>query len=293
MNGPPYVPLRVGDWRVDPNSDQISRNGEAVRVEAQTLRLLLYLAERPGEVVSIEELLDNVWSGVTVSSDSVYQAIASLRRTLGDDPKQPAYVATVQRRGYRLVAPVVPWIDSALGTTAPATHVAAAAPRRGAATVIAAGVVIALAFAGGAIVFRTNKPSSSSVRAAERSVAVVPFLDLTEEMKEEYFADGMTEELIDKLTKVPGLRVAGPTSSFYFKNKKVTVADIAKTLGVTYIVDGSLRKSGKKLRVSARLIRADSGFVVWSDTYDRQLDDRLAIQDDVATEVTKSLQMLR
>ena len=292
MNAPDHARLRVGDWRVDPNSDQISRDGTAVRVEAQTLRLLLYLAARPGEVVSIEELLDNVWSGVTVSSDSVYQAIASLRRILGDDPKQPAYVATVPRRGYRLVASVGPWIDSAPPTTAVHPGVAAAAPGRRAGAWITTAVVVALA-AAGAIIFRASHRTSASVAPAERSVAVVPFLDLTEEMKEEYFADGMTEELIDKLTKVPGLRVSAPTSSFYFKNKKVTVADIAKALGVTYIVDGSLRKSGKMLRVSARLIRADSGFVVWSDTYDRRLDDRLAVQDDIATEVTKSLQILR
>jgi len=291
MNAPDHARLRVGDWRVDPNSDQISRDGTAVRVEAQTLRLLLYLAARPGEVVSIEELLDNVWSGVTVSSDSVYQAIASLRRILGDDPKQPAYVATVPRRGYRLVASVGPWIDSAPPTTAVRPGVAAAAPGRRAGAWITTAVVVALA-AAGAIIFRASHRTSASVAPAERSVAVVPFLDLTEEMKEEYFADGMTEELIDKLTKVPGLRVSAPTSSFYFKNKKVTVADIAKALGVTYIVDGSLRKSGKMLRVSARLIRADSGFVVWSDTYDRRLDDRLAVQDDIATEVTKSLQIL-
>src|SRR5437762_7215171 len=101
------TPLRIGIWRVDPVSDQISREGGgAVRVETQTMRLLLYLAERPGQVVSIEELLEQVWSGVIVTSDSVYQAVASLRRVLGDDPKQPGYIATVPRRGYRLVATV-------------------------------------------------------------------------------------------------------------------------------------------------------------------------------------------
>ena len=124
----------------------------------------------------------------------------------------------------------------------------------------------------------------------EKSVAVLPFLDLTtQEMNEEYFADGMTEELIDKLSKVPGLRVPPPTSSFYFKGKKLTVTDIAKSLGVVYLLDGSVRKSDLTLRVAARLIRADDGYVVWSETYDRPVGDKLMIQDDIAGEVTKAL----
>jgi len=117
----------------------------------------------------------------------------------------------------------------------------------------------------------------------------MPFLDLTEGMKEETFADGMTEELIDRLSKIPGLRVPPPTSSFYFKGKQITIADIAKSLGVAYVLDGSVRKSGARLRVATRLIRADSGYVVWNETYDRPLDDILMIQDDIAGEVTKAL----
>src|SRR6516164_6661715 len=115
MERPTNTILRIGDWRVDPSSGELSRSGETTRLEARTMRLLLCLAERSGEVVSIEELLDQVWSGVTVSSDSVYQAVASLRRLLGDDPKQPRYIATVPRLGYRMLAPVSPWTDHADG----------------------------------------------------------------------------------------------------------------------------------------------------------------------------------
>ncbi len=104
--------LRVGEWCVRPAAGQISRAGEIVRLEARTMRLLVCLAERAGEIVSIEELLDRVWPGVTVAPDSVYQAVASLRRILGDDSKQPTYIATVPRLGYQLVAPVERWDDS-------------------------------------------------------------------------------------------------------------------------------------------------------------------------------------
>lgn len=99
----------------------------------------------------------------------------------------------------------------------------------------------------------------------------------------------MTEELIDKLSGVPGLKVPGATSSFYFKGKRIAIADIAKTLGVSYVPDGSVRKSGLMLRVVARLIRADNGYVVWSETYDRPFQDKIWVQDDIASEVTKAL----
>lgn len=100
--------LRIGDWCVNPGSGQISRADETVRLEERSMRLLLCLAERAGDVVSIDDLLDQVWSGVAVSPDSVYQAVASLRRSLGDDPRQPTYIATAPRLGYRLVAAVDP-----------------------------------------------------------------------------------------------------------------------------------------------------------------------------------------
>jgi len=296
--------LRIGDWCVNPTSGQISRDGQTARVEVRTMRLLLCLAEHAGKVVSIDDLLNQVWSDVIVTPDSVYQAVASLRRLLGDDPKHPTYIATVPRLGYQLVATVSPWPDQRPDQTiapTPATIPAPmSGPRRKAAFPWAAGaalslalvVVVAFLFA-----FQFRPKAASSHHSAspaiaaqpQKSIAVLPFLDLTEEMNHGPFADGMTEELIDKLSKIPGLQVPAPTSSFYFKGKKMAIAEIAKTLGVAYILDGSVRKSGARVRVDARLIRADHGYVVWSETYDRPLDDILMVQDDIAGEVTKAL----
>jgi transcriptional activator of cad operon len=299
------------------------------------MRLLLCLAEHAGEVVSIDDLLNQVWSDVTVAPDSVYQAVTSLRRLLGDDPKQPTYIATVPRLGYRMVATVSPWTGPSVAPTdaqpnaptgpprnaqtdssrashsehpTPATADAPNLPKKpsqrfraGFALAAAAALCLALIVAS---LFRgklgNNNPSASAAIASQpqKSIAVLPFLDLTKEMNQEPFADGMTEELIDKLSKIPGLRVPPPTSSFYFKGKlwprshgtpQITIADIAKTLGVAYILDGSVRKAGARLRVDARLIRADNGYIVWSETYDRPFDDILMVQDDIAGEVTKAL----
>jgi TolB-like protein len=233
------------------------------------MRLLVYLAEHAGEVVSIDEMLKEVWSGVIVTSDSVYQAIASLRRDLGDDPKQPTYIATVPRLGYKLVAKV-----SESPPSPPPVS------RRGGRFVVGIAVAVCLMLVG-AYAIRGARPVTS--------IAVVPFLDLTDGMSHEYFADGMTEEVIDKLSKVHGLHVAAPTTSFYLKNKPIAIADIAKKLSVTYVLDGSVRKSHTTYRVAARLSRGDNGLVVWSETYDRPSGDMLWVQDDIATQVTKAI----
>ncbi len=317
------------------------------------MRLLLCLAEHAGEVVSIDDLLDQAWSDVTVAPDSVYQAVASLRRLLGDDPKQPAYIETVPRLGYRMVAAVSPSTDQSVSQTgihrnaqtvartnaqaaeqagaqasssraSDSEHPAPAAPdasmpnapttaapdvskksgwrfRVGFAGAVGAALglalVVAFLFYGKAA--NNNHLASAAISAPpQKSIAVLPFLDLTDQMNQEPFADGMTEELIDKLSKIPDLRVPPPTSSFSFKGKlwprshgasQITIADIAKALGVAYVLDGSVRKSGARVRVAARLIRADSGYVVWSETYDRPFDDILMVQDDIAGEVTKAL----
>ncbi|MGB9465811.1 MAG: winged helix-turn-helix domain-containing protein [Candidatus Acidiferrum sp.] len=339
MERPTATMLRIGAWCVNQTSSQISRDGETARVEVRTMRLLLCLAEHAGEVVSIDDLLDQVWFDVTVAPDSVYQAVTSLRRLLGDDPKQPTYIATVPRLGYRMVATVSPWRDQSVAQTGALTNVHTSAqanaqtgaqtsssraadskypttaksdapdapkksgPRLRAGFRLAVGAALCLALVVAFLFYgklANNNHSASPAIAPQpqKSIAVLPFLDLTEEMNQEPFADGMTEELIDKLSKIPGLRVPPPTSSFYFKGKlwprshgtpQITIADIAKTLGVAYVLDGSVRKSGARLRVDARLIRADNGYVVWSETYDRPFDDILMVQDDIAGEVTKAL----
>jgi transcriptional activator of cad operon len=296
--------LRVGAWRVNPTSGEISRDEETLRLEARAMRLLLCLAERAGEVVSIEELLSRAWSGVIVSPDSVYQAVASLRRQLGDDPKQPSYIATVPRLGYKMVAKVTPWVDGAAaagGSKASGSEIAAtdkmAALNREkirAKWAVVAVVVVGVAIVGTlAFLVRSRaagNPTASQVASqGQKSIAVLPFLDLTDGMKEEEFADGITEELIDKLSKIPDFRVPAATASFYFKGKQVALEEIARRLGVVYVLDGSVRKSAARFRVAARLVRAENGYVIWSETYDRPLVDKLLVQEDIAGEVAKAL----
>lgn len=311
MQGPITKPLRIGDWCVDPSSGQISRQGETARLEARAMRLLLCLAEHAGEVVSIDDLLNQVWAGVIVTPDSAYQAVTSLRRTLGDDPRQPTYIATVTRMGYRMVATVEPWTDLAIvnGDSAQGSGDGDFATTREKATLRLSGnlvlaiigalcVALVVAGLGAALVaflihgkfsLRRQSDSEGLIARPQNSIAVLPFLDLTEGMKEEEFADGMTEELIDKLSKIPGLKVPSATASFYFKGKQLPVAEIARSLGVSYVLDGSVRKSGTWVRVDARLMHADNGYVVWSETYDQPMTNLLMVQDDIASAVAKAM----
>jgi TolB-like protein len=126
---------------------------------------------------------------------------------------------------------------------------------------------------------------------SEKSIAVLPFVDMSEKKDQEYFSDGLSEELIDMLTKIPELRVPARTSSFYFKGKQTTIHDIAKALSVAHVLEGSVRKSGKHLRITAQLVRADNGYHLWSETYDRQLDDIFKVQDEIAGAVVKVLKI--
>jgi TolB-like protein len=161
---------------------------------------------------------------------------------------------------------------------------------------VAAAVVIAL---GGAVAlglhFSASNHGDGHLPAAtansDKSIAVLPFTDMSEKKDQEYFSDGLSEELIDMLTKVPEMRVSARTSSFYFKGKQATIAHIAKALGVAHVLEGSVRKSGSTLRITAQLIRVDNGFDVWSETYDRKLDDIFKIQDEIADAVVVALKV--
>ena len=270
------IALQVGDWRVDPQLGQMTRGPETVRLEARTLRLLVYLANRAGETVGIEELLDQVWSGVVVTQDSVYQAVTTLRRLLGDDAKQPKYIVTVPRLGYRLIAPVrAAAVEPALELPPPSVR-----SWRLAWWYAAAVLLVTV----GVLLWR-----ASAIPDA-KSVAVLPFLDLTSQaMNEEYFADGLTEALIDRLSREAGFKVPAAAASYYYKDKSLPPAQIAQELRVAYLLEGSLRESGETLRITARLTRASDNYVIWTQTFERPKSARVNVQDEIAQEVTEAL----
>jgi TolB-like protein/DNA-binding winged helix-turn-helix (wHTH) protein/Tfp pilus assembly protein PilF len=324
--------FRIGQWRVDPALDEITRDATTVKLEPRTMRVLVCLAERAGEVVSVNQLLDIVWKDLVVTQYSVYQAVAVLRRALGDDPKNPTYIANVARRGYRLIAPVEVEgraDDPAVGIApppAPDSRTDAAAPEtaalrdgRDAPAVVASvtergrryrWVLLALLLVTGSVAWivvrqqhdRHAATSPAPVATAPieaavatfapppHSVAVLPFSNLSGDPKQDYFADGMSEELINALAQIDALKVTARTSSFSFKGKDADIATIARKLNVAAILEGSVRRAGNTVRITAQLIDTVNGFHVWSQDYDRDLNNVLTLQSDIATRVAHELQ---
>jgi len=343
--------LRIGEWRVDPDLDELSREGQTIRLEPRPMRLLLYLAAHAGRVVDVQQLLDEVWPNVIVTHGSVYQAIAQLRRILGDESEHPKYIENLPRRGYRLIAPVASWgvrcavaTDSSpaargssvaaepqLASRAPdaaATHgipnsTTGQAPRSSLAPVGwsklplgAIGAVLAAALAyltidkfwisgqppiasrGAPASERaaqstsvTVEPVNTAFNPPPHSIAVLPFVNMSGDASQEYFSDGLSEELVNALSRINELRVAARTSSFYFKGEHAELATIAHKLNVGAVLEGSVRRSGHAVRVTAQLNNAVTGFHIWSQVYDRDLGDVLKLQTEIATAVAEALKV--
>ena len=274
---------RIGEWRVDPDLDVLSREGQTIRVEPRTMRLLLYLAAHPGRVVDVQHLLDEVWPNVVVTQSSVYQAVAQLRQVLGDDSEHPSYIENLPRRGYRLIAPVAPWNTPSAAATDP--------------TPAAQGLTQMTIRSVGA-----EQPGVSDVRqplghtlenvsALEKSIAVLPFTILSSDQQNEYFGDGLAEEILNALSHIPELHVAARSSTFSFKNKGVNVSEIAERLRVATVLEGSVRRAADRLRITVQLVDAKTGFHLWSERFDRGLSDVFEIQDEIAGAIAERLKV--
>ena len=275
--------LRIGDWLVNPSTDTISQSDEVQKLEPRTMRLLLLLAESPGAVVSVDRMLTEVWSGVIVSPASVYQAISRLRRLLRDTDPDPTYIATVPRKGYRLIAPVRrvdrnPQPDETRGHRR----------RWRSAAVVGMAAVAVIAVAALAWV-QVRKAGTSALEGP--SIVVLPFRDMTVEQKDQAFCDGLTEELSNWLAQVPTLRVVARTSAFAYQGKAIDVRKIGRELGTSHVLEGSLRRSGALLRVTTQLVSTRDGYHLWSGTFDRPIDDVVKVQEEIARAVADNLEI--
>ncbi len=233
----------VGDWSVDGDTLTAIRGATTQALEPRAYHVLRYLAERPGKLVSIDELMDAHWHGTVVTPNAVTRVIAQIRKALDDDAKRPRYIQTVARTGYRFVAPLaisVRWRNSR-----PRWLLAAIA------------TIFVLAFPVWWLL-----PGDVD----EPTVAVLPFENSTGDPLLEYLGDGVAEEIINSLAQVPQLKVTGRSWSFRFRGEDNDPGDIARQLNVAYLVEGSVRRSGQNLRFTTQLIETGSGYHVWSDT---------------------------
>jgi transcriptional activator of cad operon len=290
----------IGDLVIDTGRQSVCRASVPITLPKLSYELLLVLVKAAPDVVTVDQLMRDVWPGLVVSPETVSKRVTLLREALGEDSQAPRYIATLRGRGYQIVADVAiqsPLDAQAASEPADPSSVRSAKPpvRNKVYLIVAAILVIGVVAVGWQYWARHPRsaasPADLSRPAPGRSIAVLPFLDMSEATDQEYFADGMTEAIIDLLTKIPELRVPARTSSFYFKGKAVNVSDIGRELKVAHVLEGSVRKSGNRLRITAQLIRADNGYHVWSETYDRNADDIFEVQDEIAAQVVRAMQL--
>ncbi|MCP4385041.1 MAG: tetratricopeptide repeat protein [Hyphomicrobiales bacterium] len=255
----------------------LSRNGIAQAVEPQVFDLLCMLAREAGKLVTKDQMIEEIWGGRIVAEATIDGRIAAARKVVGDDGRKQAVIATVIRRGIRLVVPVEvnSGVDTAIATASGETGAASEPPPT-------------MAAASGASTLATIAPLETNQASLMPTLVVLPF-KIASEGLDDYFCDGLTEDVIANLTHFRELRVIASGSSFHFKNRDIPLAEVAEKLGAGYIVDGSVRRAGQRLRVGVQLIDAASGVSLWTDRYDRQLEDIFAVQDAITHMIVASL----
>lgn len=297
MSSPADLPrlLRFGQFELDPRTSEIYKEGKRIKLQEQPCKVLALLIERPGELVSREELQKKLWPNDTfVDFDhGVNIAINKLRDALGDSAEDPQFIETLPRRGYRFIAPVsVPRISgdgvpSAQVSTSPSEH-AGSGLIKWRRALLPASLALSLVLA----LFSFSK--YWRVRSAEkniRSLAVLPLENLSRDPEQDYFADGMTDELITSLAKLQTLKVISRSSVMRYKGTNKSLPEMARELNVDGIVEGTVFRSGNRVRITVQLIQAATDQHLWAETYERNVEDVLRLQDDVAQTVAAEIRV--
>jgi TolB-like protein/Tfp pilus assembly protein PilF len=246
---------RFADFELDTERLEFWAEGEVRALEPQVFDVLRHLVENAERLVSRDELIEAVWDGRIVSDATIGARINAVRRALGDSGERQALIKTVPRRGFRFVAPVVQ------ADQAPDAGSAASPPAEDQSTA------------------HTDRPS----------VVVLPFENMSGDPEQEYFSDGITEDIITELSRYPEFVVIGRNSSFAYKGRPVDVKAVARELGVHFVLGGSVRRVGNRVRVTVQLVDAATGGRVWAERYDRDLDDIFAVQDEITRMIAGTL----
>ncbi len=283
----------VADLLVDATTRQITRDGREIPLPALSFDLFLALLRRAPAVVSTDRLMELVWPGRVVNVETIAKRVELVREALGDDSRAPRYIALVRRRGYRLIPTPQPFSTERVasgGNSIPNTSNGAVRQSRplGRWTIGTAAASVLLG-----LLWWSHRDADPTSAATERtpSIAVLPFANLSEDPDNAYFSDGIAEELLTMLSRLPKLRVASRTSSFALSERQMSMAEIGRTLKVRHIVEGSVRRAGNRIRITAQLIDVETDSHLWAQTYDRQLADIFEIQREISAEIAAALQM--
>ncbi len=290
--------VRFGEFELDRTSRELWKSGQRIRLQEKPFQVLALLLERAGEVVTRDELRQKLWpSSVYVDFDhGLNNAITRLRETLGDEAAAPNVIETLPRLGYRFIHSIEspPITAGPLDAAAFPAVAAARLARPGtiaAVAIVAAVITLLLLVALGVTRGAADGKQSMAIVPEIPSIAVLPFANMSSDPESEHFADGLAQELLNKLSVISGLRVAGRTSSFYFKNRQEPLPVIGQALKVSHVLEGSVRRSGTRLRITTQLVSVGAGTPIWSQTFDRELTDVFEIQEDIAIAVASALQV--
>ena len=295
--------VRFGTYEVSLRSGEVRKAGVKIRVQQQPMKLLKILLERPGEVVTREELRGRVWADESFGDfdQAVNIAIAKLRSALGDSADNPRYIETLPKRGYRFIADVSV-VDADARTKRPESaggDIPGGISSKGAGLTVAPKrrlwptrrVIVALALLLSLPIlavwlFRSGRPPTGI-----RSLAVLPLDNLSGDASQDYFADGMTDELITDLAQISALRVISRTSVMVYKGARRPLPEIARELNVDAVVEGTVLRSGEQVRITAQLIQAPADKHLWAQSYEGDLHDTLALQKKVASAIAEQIRI--
>jgi TolB-like protein/DNA-binding winged helix-turn-helix (wHTH) protein/Flp pilus assembly protein TadD len=309
-------PLQTGkdmkffqSFRLDTANHCLWRDEERVAIAPKAYDVLRYLVENPERLVPQEELLEKLWPETYVNPEGIRKYILEIRKVLGDRLDKPQFIETMPKRGYRFVASVrdadVPESSDLSAshemdenTTEPNASIGTSrskeknsSPRRALWKLAIAPVLAAIAAVAIGAHLRSARSGVNAPSLNNASIAVLPFTDMSPAKDQEYFPDGLSEQLIHDLARISGLKVLGRSSAFQFKGKNQDLREVGRKLGVANVLEGSVRREGNHLRITAELVKADDGFELWSQTYDREISDIFAVQDEIARAATEALQV--
>ncbi len=275
-----HADFRLNDWHVSPKLNRVTHDGESVTIKHKSMAVLVFLADANGEVVTRDEIMDAIWPGMEVTDDVLTQSIVELRKALDDDAKHPKFIETIQRVGFRLVGTIAK-------TKSPPPP--AQIQRRYLLAVFA--VVIVGAIVWTLLDMRDGGRNPVITVTESPSIAVLAFVNLSNDPEDEFFAEGMSDEIRGLLGRIPNLKVIGRSSSHRFKGVDEDLQTIGEKLGVASVLEGTVRRSGNLVRITPELIDTVTGDVMWTDTYERRISNVFEVQDDVAAKVISELQL--
>jgi transcriptional activator of cad operon len=286
--------FQLGDWLVRPHRDRIECGGRVIHVKPKSMAVLECLARANGRVVDRQYFFDAIWPGGVVSDDVLTQCIVELRKAFGDSARNPHVIETIPKIGFRLIPAVVPRTSRQAVTPGddpehPETLDSAnpRKPARGAIALFA--VIILAALVLGLYLSGIHDAPVSEPQPGANSIAVLPFVDMTEDQNMGWYADSLTEGLINRLAQLEELDVVSRTSSFQFRGSNLDLRKIGEHLGVSYVLEGSVCDAESQLRITVQLINTKSGFHVWSSQYDRSVTGGGDVQESIVKSVATAL----